>query len=198
MASPRWEDEENDETSLLGEYEDDELEEEEEFEEDDEFFEGEDDLEDLEDEDYESGEDNELGDDELEALIDEGEALIEEGEYQEALVIFREATERFPESSYAHYHVGQTALMMFTDGLEETPMWQDDDDLSGFYEEAQNAFDAALTLDAEFYPALNGQGALFMVVNNLQAAIECWEKSLSINEEQEDILEAVAEAKKQS
>ncbi len=193
MAPPRWEDEENEETSLLGEYEDDELEDED-LEEEDEFFEG-DDLEDLEDE-YDSDE-SELGDDDdLDSLIDEGEALIEEGEYTEALRIFRETTERFPESPYAHYHVGQTALMMFSDGLEETPAWEDDDDLSSLNEEAQNAFDSALTIDSDFYPALNGQGALYMVLGAHQSAIECWEKSLLINPDQEDIVEAIEEARK--
>jgi tetratricopeptide (TPR) repeat protein len=195
MAPPRWEDEENDETSLLGEYEDDELEDDD-LEDEDEFYDGDDDLEDLED-DYDS-DDDDLEDDDLEALIDEGEALIEEGEYTEALRIFREATERFPESPYAHYHVGQTALMMFSDGLEETPDWEDDDDLSSLNEEAQTAFDSALSIDEDFYPALNGQGALFMVLGNHQAAVEYWEKSLSINPDQEDIVEAVEEAKKQS
>lgn len=195
MAPPRWEDEENEETSLLGEYEDDELEDDE-LEDEDEFFDGDDDVEEL-DEDYDS-DDDELEDDDLEALIDEGEALIEEGEYHEALRIFREATERFPESPYAHYHVGQTALMMFSDGLEETSDWEDDDDLSSLNEEAQTAFDSALSLDADFYPALNGQGALFMVLGIQQSAIEYWEKSLSINPDQDDITEAVEEAKSQS
>ncbi len=189
MTPPGWEEEEEEDSPWMEEYDDDYGDED--LEEDDEDY--------LDDEyaEYEESEDEEE-EDELESLIDEGEALIEEGEYLQALELFREAAERFPDSSLAVFHVGQTALMLFTDGVESTANWEDDDDLMGFYDEAMTAFDSALSLDDEYYPALNGQGALLMVGDNIDAAIECWEKSLDIHADQEEIEAALVEARSQA
>lgn len=184
---PRGWEEEAEDAAWTDEYDD-------EFE-DEEFDDEEEEL--LEEDEFEDEEPEEEDEDELEALIDEGEALIEEGEYGAALDLFREAAERFPESPLAIYKVGHTALMLFSDGVEETNNWQDDDDLAGFYEEALNAFDAAITLDAEYYPALNGQGALYMVAENIEAALDCWQRSVDISPDQEEILTALEEARRQ-
>lgn len=196
MVPRGWEEQSDEDPQNLDEFEAELGEEEEDLEEeeeaDDDGFLNEDGEFEIDD-DEEVEEDEE--EDELQSLIDEGEALIEEGEYGSALELFREASERFPESPLALYHVGQTALMMFTDGLDVDSNWQDDDDLSSFYEESQSAFESALSLDEEFYPALNGQGALLMVVNNPAAAIDCWQRSLDIMPDQEDITQAIDEAR---
>lgn len=196
MVPRGWEEASDDDPQSLDEYEAELGEEEEDLEEedgdDDAFLEEDDDLGEYDD-DEEVEDDQE--EDELQSLIDEGEALIEEGEYGQALELFREASERFPESPLALYHVGQTALMLFTDTMDPDSNWQDDDDLSAFYEEAQSAFESALALDEGFYPALNGQGALFMVVNKPAEAIDCWQRSLDITPDQEDISQAIEEAR---
>ena len=152
------------------------------------------DEEDMEDEEFE---DAEAEEDELEALIDEGEALIEEGEYDAAMAQFREAFERFPESEEAACHVGETALMLFTDGIEELANgdWEDDDDLQAYWDEGTGAFEAALGIDEECYPALNGLGAFQLLVGNREQALDYWERSLDINEDQEDITAALEDAK---
>jgi len=150
-----------------------------------------DDDDDLEDDDDDPAEDEE---DELEDLIAEGDTLLEEGEYEQALGLFREAAERFPESPLAVCKVGHANLMLFTDGVEETSNWEDDDDLAGWYEEALTAFDAALSIDEEFVDALNGQGALYMLADKGDDAIECWQRSLEIDPDQADIAAALADA----
>lgn len=158
------------------------------------FYDGDDDFEEV-DEDAEvevAGEE----DDDLEALIDEGEALIEEGEYEAALELFREASERFPDNPLAAYHVGQTALMMFTDGIDNEPNWKDDDDLVALYEEALGAFDMAISLEDDYYPAYNGLGALHMLTNATRAAVEAWERSLAINADQDEVPTVLKQAKK--
>lgn len=133
--------------------------------------------------------------DELDALISEGEALIEEGEYQQALELFIEAAERFNDNPLAIFHVGQTYLMLFTDFAEVEAHWEDDDDLVTYKEEAENAFETSLSLDEEYYPSLNGLGALALLTGQTTQAIEYWKQSLEISEEQEDIQQALEEAK---
>jgi tetratricopeptide (TPR) repeat protein len=191
MPCPGWDDEDREDSGWIDDYEEDDF-----GEEAEEFGEDDDDGEFLDDEalDDDTGEE-EAGDSELDGLIDEGEALIEEGEYLPALELFREAAERFPDSALALYHVGQTALMLFSDGVEGSANWEDDDELSGYHEEAQSNFEAALAVDEEFYPALNGQGALAMVLDNPKVAVESWEQSLAIEEDQEDIRAALEEAR---
>lgn len=196
MVPRGWEEQNEEDPQNLDEFEAELGEEEEDLEEeegdDDALLDEDDDLGEYdEDDDVEADEEE----DELQSLIDEGEALIEEGEYGSALELFREASERFPESPLALYHVGQTALMLFTDTMDPDSNWQDDDDLTSHYEEAQSAFESALSLDEGFYPALNGQGALFMVVSNPAAAIDCWQRSLDIMPDQEDITQAIDEAR---
>lgn len=193
MTPPGWDDEENEDDAPWMDGVEDELVDEEELEaEDDEF------LDDDEDEEFDDDAEEE-DEDELEPMIEEGEALIEEGEYAEALELFREAAERFPESPLAAFHLGHTALMLFSDGFDEnTPdAWKDDDDLESYFEEAMSAFDTALSLDAAYYPALNDQGALHMMTGNIDAAIECLERSLDANEDQDEIAEMVQQAKSQ-
>lgn len=193
MTPPGWDEEEEDEESAWMDDYDDEFAEEEGMGDEEEDF--------LDDEYGEFDDDESNGDDEdedeLESLIDEGEALIEEADYQGALELFREAVERFPESAEAAFKLGSTALMIFTDGVETSPNWEDDDDLVGFYEDAVNGFDAALSIDPEDYQIFNGLGAVYMMADNLEAAIENWERSLELNAEQEDILEAIEEARAQ-
>lgn len=191
MTPPEWE-EEDEGSAWIDEFVDD----------DDEELEAEEDQpvlgEDEEEEEFDDEAPEEEDEDELESLIEEGEALIEEGEYGQALEIFREASERFSDRPIALYHLGQTALMVLSDAIEEDgdhSSWQDDDELVGLYEEALNAFDVALSVDEEFYPALNGQGALYLVVDNRAAAVECWERSLEIEPDQEDISQVLEETK---
>ncbi len=136
--------------------------------------------------------------DELEELIDEGEALIEEGLYQEALETFREAAERYNESAEAIFHLGHTAMLLFSDGATGNPSWEEDDELTSLFEEALGAFDTALGLDGEYYPALNSQGTLHYAAGNVKAAFEAWELSLDIEPEQEDIAEVLEEARTQA
>lgn len=158
------------------------------------------DMEYLDEDDDDLSDDAELEDeeeDELEALIDEGEALIEEGRYQEALDVFREAAERYNESAEAIFHVGHTAMLLFSDGAAENSAWKDDDDLASHHEEALGAFEQALALDPEYYPALNGQGTLHFAAGNVQAACEAWEQSLAIESDQDDITEVLDEARAQ-
>ena len=191
MVPPAWDEEEEDDALLDGlsnGYDNNDIADYGDEDEDDSF----------EDEDEEEYDDEEVVDeeeDELEALIDEGEALIEEGEYAAALELFREACDRFPDNPWASYHVGQTALMMFTDGIENEPNWQDDDDLVGLHEEALNAFETAISLDEEYYPALNGLGALYILTRSPKLAVEAWEKSLAANPDQEDIEAALDQAR---
>ncbi|MBI5154007.1 tetratricopeptide repeat protein [Candidatus Poribacteria bacterium] len=190
MACPGWDAEEEEPAPWIGDYEGGFEDEEDGFEEEEESEEA------LLDDEYEYEEESaeEEDEDELEAMIEEGEALIEEGEYASALQLFREAVERFPESPTAQYHVGQTSLMLFTDGVTADENWRDDDELVAYQEEAASAFEAALAMDDEFYPALNGQGALYMLLDNSAAATECWERSLDINPDQVEIQEALESA----
>ena len=189
MMPPDWAEEEEEEAAEWEEnydagFEDDEYDEEEDFL-DDEYG--------LEDE--EADDDGES--DDLDDMIEEGNTLVEEGEYEAALTIFREAAERFPESPEAVFRVGHAALLLFTDGVEETLNWRDDDDVSAAYEEALNAFENALSIDAEHTQALNSQGALYMVAENPKLAIECWERSIELDPEQDEIEAAIAQARLQ-
>lgn len=149
----------------------------------------------LDDDEEENSEDD--GEDELEDLIAEGDTLLEEGEYAEALDIFRRAAERFPESPEAVCKAGHAALMLFSDGIDETQSWQDDDDLASYHEEALDAFETTLGMDEDFVDALNGLGALFMLTDNVSGACESWEKSLEIDPDQPDIESALEEARTQ-
>ncbi len=156
----------------------------------DDYYEDEEDL--ADDSDIESDEE-----DELEELIDEGEALIEEGLYQEALDTFREAAERYNESAEAVFHVGHTAMLLFSDSATDNPSWEEDDELASLFEEALSAFDTAISLDGEYYPALNGQGTLHYAAGNIKLAFEAWELSLEIEPDQEDIEAVLEEARAQ-
>ncbi|MEQ8819845.1 MAG: tetratricopeptide repeat protein [Sumerlaeia bacterium] len=147
------------------------------------------------DDEEEAAEDEE---DDLTTLIEEGESLIESSDYAEAMEHFQDLAERYSDEPVILYNLGQAALMLFTEGMDDNEghgSWEDDADLVALYEEAMNAFDAALAIDEEHVPSLNGQGALFMVADNVDAAIECWERSLELDPEQEDIAEALEEAK---
>ncbi len=134
-------------------------------------------------------------DNELETLLGEGEALVEEGEFQKAIEIFTDAAERFNEDPLAIFHVGQAYLLLFSEMVETDDRWQNNDDLVSYKEEAENAFETALSLDENYYPALNGLGSLYASMGELAEGIDYWEKSLDIFDDQPEILEAVQEAK---
>jgi len=168
---------------------------------------GEDSFEGSEDDDFLEGDDPEIADDaeleddeesELEELIDEGEALIEEGKYEDALNLFREAQERYNESAEAACHVGYAATLIFSAAVVTSASWEDDDELANLFEEAINSFDTSLSLDPEYYPALNGLGSLHMAAGNVESAIECWQASLDADSDQEDIVEQLDEARAQT
>jgi tetratricopeptide (TPR) repeat protein len=190
MPPPGWDEEVEEDSPWMEDYEDD-LADEEEFEEEEDDFEEEEEFVDLEEEDGKEDEDA----DDLESLIDEAEALIEEAEYERALELFREATERFAESAEAAYKLGDTALMLFANGVESSASWEDDDDLAALYEEAINGFETALSIDADDYQSLNGLGTLYMVAGNVAAAVENWERSLELNGDQDEIEAALEEAR---
>lgn len=133
--------------------------------------------------------------DDLETMISEGEALIEEGEYQQALDLFVEAAERFNENPLAIFHVGQTYLMLFGDMVETDQNWKSDDEIVSYKEEAESAFETALSLDEEYYPALNGLGSLALLTGDGAEAVEYWSRSLEIAEDQDEIKEGLKEAK---
>lgn len=185
MIPREWE-AEDDDAPWMGEYD-------EEFGEDSDL-EDEDDEELLDDDDDNAGDDDE---DELEDLIAEGDTLMEEGEYQQALEIFREAAERFPENPSAVCKVGHAALMLFTDGVEETSNWEDDDDLAAHHEEALGAFETTLSMDEEYVDALNGLGALYMLTDRVEEACEAWERSTQVDPDQDEIIEALEAARTQ-
>lgn len=198
MLSPGWEEEEGDDVGWIEPVDEEEGFGEDYESDDEEEFYGDEDFEVYDEEDLDDDVEDEEEDSDLDVLINEGEALIEEGEYDEALNLFREALERFPESPLAAYHVGQTTLMMFSDGIGADTVWQDDDELAGYFDESLSAFETALGLDENYYPALNSLGALQMLVDNPKAAIEAWERSLDIDDDQEDIIAALEEARAQT
>lgn len=137
-------------------------------------------------------------DNELETLLGEGEALVEEGEFQKAIEIFMDAAERFNEDPLAIFHVGQAYLLLFSEMVETDERWQNNDDLVSYKEEAENAFETALALDEEYYPALNGLGSLYAAMGDVDEAIDYWDRSLDIYDDQPEIAQALREIKSKS
>ncbi|MDX1972551.1 MAG: tetratricopeptide repeat protein [Candidatus Sumerlaeia bacterium] len=132
---------------------------------------------------------------ELDDLIAEGEALLEEGEYHQAIQLFTDAAERFNDDPTAIFHVGYAYMLLFSEMVENDDHWQVNDELVTYRDEAENAFETALSLDEEFYPAMNAYGALFACTGNFREAVSYWERSLDLYDDQPEIAEAVQEAR---
>ncbi|MDX2175241.1 MAG: tetratricopeptide repeat protein [Candidatus Sumerlaeia bacterium] len=130
------------------------------------------------------------------SVAEEAEEMIDAGEYRRAIALLQRAVEEFPEEAELHYLLGLAGLEMFRDDIADNEEWTADEDMVETYESAVTSLDEAVQLKPDHANALNGLAILYMMRNNLDAAIKCWEKSLEIDEDQEDIIKELEEARR--
>lgn len=123
----------------------------------------------------------------LAEMIDLGEQLAELGEHRKALRLWRRHIDRFSDEADAQFAYGQAAFRVLHEEIVTERWWNSDAELVTFYEESLSALEDAVTIDESHFPSWSLMGALFALRHNHESAISCWEKSLEINPDQDDV-----------
>lgn len=154
-----------------------------------------DDLFEDDDDEYSGEEDAECGD--LESMIEEGEELLEAEEYSKAIEHFTEAVDHYAEEPNAHFYLGLAYYSQLRELMENQTEWDSEPELVELYEAAVGSFDESVSLDEEHTGALNCLGALYCLRDNYEGAVKCWEKSLEVDPDQDDVERDLSEARAQ-
>ena len=175
------------------------------------FGEPEDEIEDesfdLEDEDGEflddEEEDEEYADDDegneftdLDSVVEEGEELLEAGEYAKAIELLAGGIEAFADAPQLYYLLGLASTEALKEDMAHNELWEKDSDLVEMYEQAVSAFEEALNLEAEHLGSLNALGTLYALRGNYESAINCWEKSIEVEPDQQPVLDDIRMARR--
>jgi len=170
------------------------------------FGEPEDEIEDesfdLEDEDGEflddEDEDEEYADDDegnefadLDSVVEEGEELLEAGEYAKAIELLAGGIEAFADAPQLYYLLGLASTEALKEDMAHNELWEKDTDLVEMYEQAVSAFEEALNLEPEHLGSLNALGTLYALRGNHESAINCWEKSIEVEPDQQPVLDDI-------
>ncbi|HBF34650.1 TPA: hypothetical protein DDW35_08795 [Candidatus Sumerlaeota bacterium] len=132
---------------------------------------------------------------ELDLLLRKAEELYAEKKYDEAVGHLQQMIERFPDSPLPHHDLAVVYLSQLYDKYQHMEVWEDLADDEAIFEAAVAAEEAALDVDGEFVPALNNLGTLFALRGWWEDAVEEWDYSLSIDPEQPELREDLAEVR---
>ncbi len=140
-------------------------------------------------EEEEQTEEEEDADDELDNLIAEVDELADTGQLRRAVRIWRRSIDRFSDEPRAYHHYGLTCFRLLEFETSYQPNWDTEPSLVGLYEEAAGALEEAVGLEEENYEAWNILGALYALRENYREAVQAWERSLSTEPDQPQVVE---------
>lgn len=154
-------------------------------------------YEDEEEPDFAEDEDEEEdGDDEqeLDELIEQSEELVETGQARKAIRLWTKSMDRFADEPAAFYHLGLACLRHIEDETGGEPL-DEDSELMSVYEDGLTALNEATTMEADDAAAWTALGRLLMLGSKYQEAVECFEKSLELDENQRQTKKLLKEAR---
>ncbi len=142
-----------------------------------------------EDSDDEEEEEVEEEETDLDVLIDETEELVETGQARRAIRIWKKSMDRFADEPRAFYQLGWACYRYLEDELGGRETLAGDPELLPFYEEGIYSLEEAVSMEPDNQQAWNLAARLYLMRDKKKAAIEALEKSLEIDDSQDDIQE---------
>lgn len=126
--------------------------------------------------------------DSLDDYIATTEEVAGEGRLDEAVELMREGVQRYPESATGRYNLGVALYLRVKKDRERLELWENLADDEQLAEEAIGALEEAILTDPGFIEAYNNLATLYAVMGRKQQALATWEKSLSLDPNQPEVL----------
>lgn len=126
--------------------------------------------------------------DSLDDYISTTEEVAGEGRLDEAVELMREGVQRYPESATGRYNLGVALFLRVKKDRERLELWENLADDEQLAEEAIGALEAAILTDPGFVEAYNNLATLYALMGRKQEALATWEKSLSLEPDQPEVI----------
>ena len=127
--------------------------------------------------------------DNIETILELAYAYAEKGDYKKAAKYYKKAVEKDEKNGEAYYNLGVLYGRIALKDISVDELWEDKSDEEVAFNSAVNYYLKAIEIDKKNYHAYNNLGILYKAFDWHDKAKECFEKSLEINPEQENIKE---------